>query len=67
MLGWPRWRIGAHAESTGHPMSRAGALALRPDILLGIPVSAGWVDKAGARVSAQLGKAGFGEASRSPS
>jgi transposase len=28
-------------------------------MLLGIPVSAGWVDKAAARVSAQLGKAGF--------
>ena len=31
-------------------------------MLLGIPVSAGWVDKAAARVSAQLGKAGFDEA-----
>ena len=30
--------------------------------LLGIEVSAGWVDKAAARVNAQLGKAGFGEA-----
>ena len=28
-------------------------------MLLGVPVSAGWVDKAAARVSAQLGKAGF--------
>ena len=28
-------------------------------MLLGIPVSAGWVDKAAARVSAQLGNAGF--------
>jgi hypothetical protein len=28
-------------------------------MLLGIPVSAGWVDKAAARVAAQLGKAGF--------
>jgi transposase len=28
-------------------------------MLLGIPVSAGWVDKAAARVSAQLGRAGF--------
>jgi hypothetical protein len=27
-------------------------------MLLGIPVSAGWVDKAAARVAAQLGKAG---------
>jgi transposase len=31
-------------------------------MLLGTDVSAGWVDKAVARVSAQLGKAGFGEA-----
>ena len=31
-------------------------------MLLGIPVSAGWVDKAAARVSAQLGRAGFEEA-----
>jgi transposase len=31
-------------------------------MLLGVPVSAGWVDKAAARVSAQLGKAGFDEA-----
>ena len=31
-------------------------------ILLGVPVSAGWVDKAAARVSAQLGQAGFDEA-----
>jgi hypothetical protein len=28
-------------------------------MLLGVPVSAGWVDKAAARVSARLGKAGF--------
>jgi transposase len=31
-------------------------------MLLGVPVSAGWVDKAAARVSGQLGKAGFDEA-----
>ena len=31
-------------------------------MLLGVPVSAGWVDKASARLAAQLGKAGFGEA-----
>ena len=31
------------------------------DMLLGVPVSAGWVDKAAARVSAQLGEAGFDE------
>ena len=31
-------------------------------MLLGVPVSAGWVDKAAARVSVRLGKAGFEEA-----
>ena len=31
-------------------------------MLLGVPVSAGFVDKAAARVSAQLGRAGFAEA-----
>src|SRR5262249_56896607 len=31
-------------------------------MLLGVPVSAGWADKAAARVSAQLRKAGFDEA-----
>jgi hypothetical protein len=31
-------------------------------MLLGVPVSPGWVDKAGARLAAQLGKAGFGVA-----
>ena len=31
-------------------------------MLFGIPVSAGWVDKAAARVNAQLGRAGFDEA-----
>jgi len=31
-------------------------------MLLGTEVSAGWVDKAAARVSARLGKAGFDEA-----
>jgi hypothetical protein len=31
-------------------------------MLLGVPVSAGWVDKAAARISAQLGKAGFDHA-----
>ena len=31
-------------------------------MLLGIEVSAGWVDQAAARVNAQLGKAGFDEA-----
>ncbi len=36
--------------------------ALVMGMLLGVPVSAGWVDKAAARVSAQLGQAGFGDA-----
>jgi transposase len=31
-------------------------------MLLGVPVSAGWVDKAAARVNAQLARAGFDEA-----
>jgi hypothetical protein len=31
-------------------------------MLLGVPVSAGWVDKAGSRLAAQLGRAGFDEA-----
>ena len=31
-------------------------------MLLGVPVSPGWVDKASARLAAQLGKAGFDEA-----
>jgi transposase len=31
-------------------------------MLLGVPVSAGWVDKAAARISAQVGKAGFDDA-----
>jgi hypothetical protein len=31
-------------------------------MLLGVPVSAGWAVKAGVRLAAQLGKAGFGEA-----
>jgi transposase len=31
-------------------------------MLLGVPVSPGWVDKAAARISAQPGKAGFDEA-----
>ena len=31
-------------------------------MLLGVAVSPGWVDKASARLAAQLGKAGFGEA-----
>jgi hypothetical protein len=41
------------------PPERAAQLM---GMLPGIPVSAGWVDKAAARVNAQLGKAGFDEA-----
>ncbi|MGH3183578.1 MAG: IS66 family transposase, partial [Streptosporangiaceae bacterium] len=41
------------------PPERAAAVM---GMLLGVPVSAGWVDKAAARVSARLGKAGFDEA-----
>ena len=41
------------------PPERAAAVM---GMLLGVPVSAGWVDKAAARVAAQLGRAGFDEA-----
>jgi hypothetical protein len=41
------------------PPERAAAVM---GMLLGVQVSAGWVDKAAARISAQLGKAGFDEA-----
>jgi hypothetical protein len=64
---------GAHAGSVSYgPVLNAAAVLLScygnvpPErtaqvmgMLLGIPVSAGWADKAAARVSAQLGKAGF--------
>jgi len=67
---------GAHAGSVSYgPALNAAAVLLccygnvPPEraaqvigMLLGIEVSAGWVDKAAARVSAQLGKAGFEEA-----
>ena len=67
---------GAHAGSVSYgPVLNAAAVLLScygnvpPEraaqvigMLLGVPVSAGWVDKAAARVSAQLGKAGFDEA-----
>jgi transposase len=67
---------GAHAGSVTYgPVLNAAAVllacygnvpperaALVMGMLLGVPVSAGWVDKAAARVSAQLGKAGFDEA-----
>ena len=67
---------GAHAGSVSYgPALNAAAVLLccygnvPPEraaqvigMLLGIEVSAGWVDKAAARVSAQLGKAGFDQA-----
>ena len=67
---------GAHAGSVSYgPVLNAAAVLLScygnvpPEraaqvigMLLGIEVSAGWVDKAAARVNAQLGKAGFDEA-----
>ena len=67
---------GAHAGSVSYgPVLNAAAVLLScygnvpPEraaqvigMLLGIPVSAGWVDKAAARVNAQLGKAGFDDA-----
>jgi hypothetical protein len=67
---------GAHAGSVSYgPVLNAAAVLLScygnvpPErtarvigMLLGIPVSAGWADKAAARVSSQLGKAGFDDA-----
>jgi transposase len=67
---------GAHAGSVSYgPVLNAAAVLLccygnvPPErtaqvmgMLLGIPVSAGWADKAAARVSSQLGKAGFDDA-----
>jgi transposase len=67
---------GAHAGAVCYgPMLDAAAVLLAcygnvpPEraatvmgMLLGVQVSAGWVDKAAARISAQLGKAGFDEA-----
>ena len=67
---------GAHAGAVSYgPVLNAAAVLLScygnvpPErtaqvmgMLLGIPVSAGWADKAAARVSSQLGKAGFDDA-----
>ena len=67
---------GAHAGAVSYgPVLNAAAVLLScygnvpperaaqvMDMLLGVPVSAGWVDKAAARLSAQLGKAGFDDA-----
>jgi transposase len=67
---------GAHAGSVSYgPVLNAAAVLLScygnvpPErtaqvmgMLLGIPVSAGWADKAAARVSSQLGRAGFDDA-----
>ena len=67
---------GAHAGSVSYgPVLNAAAVllacygnvpperaALVVGMLLGVPVSAGWVDKAAARVSAQLERAGFNAA-----
>ncbi len=64
---------GAHAGAVSYgPVLNAAAVLLSaygnvpPEraaqvvgMLLGVPVSAGWVDKAAARVSARLGEAGF--------
>jgi transposase len=64
---------GAHAGAVSYgPVLNAAAVLLScygnvpPEraaqvmgMLLGVPVSAGWADKAAARVSVQLGKAGF--------
>ena len=67
---------GAHAGSVSYGPALNGAAILLTSygnvpperaarvmgMLLGVPVSAGWVDKAGARLSRQLEKAGFEEA-----
>ena len=67
---------GAHAGSVSYgPVLNAAAVLLTsygnvpPEraarligMLLGVPASAGWVDKASARLSARLGEAGFDEA-----
>jgi hypothetical protein len=67
---------GAHAGSVSYgPVLNAAAVlltaygnvpperaALVMGMLLGVPASAGWVDKAAARVSARLGDAGFDDA-----
>ena len=67
---------GLHAGAVSHgPVLNAAAVLLSgygnvpPEraahvlgLLLGVPVSAGWVDKAAARVAARLGTAGFDEA-----
>jgi transposase len=64
---------GAHAGSVSYgPVLNAAAVlltaygnvpperaALLMGMLLGVPVSPGWVDKASSRLAAQLGKAGF--------
>jgi transposase len=67
---------GAHAGSVSYgPVLNAAAVVLTgygnvpPEraaqvmgMLLGVPVSPGWVDKASGRLAAQLGKAGFDDA-----
>jgi len=63
---------GAHAGSVSYGPALNAAVVLTSygnvpperaahvvDMLLGVPVSAGWVDKAGARLSRQLEQAGF--------
>lgn len=47
---------------TGYGNVPPGRTAQVMDMLLGVPVSPGWVDKASGRLAAQLGKAGFGAA-----
>jgi transposase len=67
---------GAHAGSVSYgPVLNAAAVVLTAygnvppqraaqvmAMLLGVPVSPGWIDKASARLAAQLGRAGFGAA-----
>jgi transposase len=50
---------GAAVVLTGYGNVPPGRAAHVMDMLLGVPVSAGWVDKASARLSRHLGQAGF--------
>ncbi len=62
---------GVHAGSVSYGPALNGAAVVPPeraahvmDMLLGVPVSAGWVDKASARLSRHLEQAGFDAAMR---
>jgi hypothetical protein len=57
-------RGGGAAVALQERAARAGRAGISM-LLFGIPASAGWVGKTATRLSAQLGKAGCGEAMRS--